>query len=368
MEKIKVCMVANSLEINGVSTVIMNYCRNIDLNQFDVNIVVGAPVADEYVRECKNRGIKIYMLPARRKSKISYYKGLNDLLSKKKFDIFHIHGGSALIAIELLIAKMHGIKIRIAHSHNTTCLHLRMHKILFPIFKRLYTHAFACGKEAGKWLFGNRKFYIIPNGFSTEKYRYNKVIREEERKKLNIDDNKLVLGHIGRFNQQKNHKFLLEIFKEVASKNENAILLLVGTGPDYDLVMDMIKHHPYRNRIIVYGETNKPEVVYNAIDIFVFPSLFEGLPVVLLEAQISGLPCVISDVITEEVDLGNKIVRISLEKSASDWSEVICGLKEENREEFFEKYEKSILKYDIRKNVNILERLYINFVEQNNYV
>ncbi|MGO5444563.1 glycosyltransferase [Faecalimonas sp. LCP19S3_D12] len=356
-KKIKVCMVANSLEVNGVSNVIMNYCRNIDLNSFAVSIIVGTPVATSYRKECEDLGISIYELPSRRNNKKDYYLALNHLLKKRQFDIFHIHGGSALISIELFIARLHKINVRIAHSHNTTCFHLKTHRLLRPFFKHLYTHAFACGEDAGKWLFDNQKFNVIPNGFCVDRFRYNETTRRTEREKLGIEG-KYVLGHIGRFNEQKNHKFLLEIFSEVANRNQQAVLLLVGTGPIYDEVMLLIDQHPYRERIITHEETAEPENLYNAMDIFVFPSLFEGLPVVLLEAQMTGLPCIVSDVITKEVDLGKNVNRLSLCEQPSVWAEQILENHEVDRKEFFEENYRMITRYEIKENVKILENLY----------
>lgn len=356
-KKIKVCMVANSLEVNGVSNVIMNYCRNIDLNSFAVSIIVGTPVATSYRKECEDLGIRIYELPSRRNSTKDYYRELNHLLKEKQFDIFHIHGGSTLISGELFIARLHKIRVRIAHSHSTRCLHLKIHSLLRPFFKHLYTHAFACGEEAGKWLFDNQKFTIIPNGFCVNKFRYNDTVRKVEREKLGVEG-KYVLGHIGRFNGPKNHKFLLQVFSEVAKRNQQAVLLLVGTGPIYDEVVSLVEQHPYRERIIIYGETTAPESLYNAMDIFVFPSLFEGLPVALLEAQMTGLCCIVSDVITREVDLDENVIRLSLCETASVWAEQILENRKIDRKGFFEEKYKMIAWYEIKENVKMLENLY----------
>lgn len=364
-KRIHICMLANSLEVNGVSTVIMNYCRNIDLKRFDISIIVGVPVADIYRKECSGLNIQIYELPSRKTAKKNYYKALYRLLKKKHFDIFHIHGGSSLIVMELVIAKLCGIKVRIAHSHNTTCLHLKTHNLLLPFFKHLYTHAFACGKEAGKWLFDTQKFYIIPNGFCMEKFKYSEIDRDTQRKRLGLEG-KYVLGHIGRFNEQKNHKFLLEIFAKVAQQNKEAVLLLIGTGPSYDSVMKLIQQHPFKNRIITHGETNHPEIMYNAMDILVFPSLFEGLPIVLLEAQVSGLPCLISDVITKEADLSSTVTRLSLNDSSSHWAEAVLDIGRVDREHFFDIYQEGIKRYNIKDNVHILENLYMECCEKYN--
>lgn len=169
-EKIAVIMVVNNLAKNGISMVIYNYCTNIELSKFDITVAAGNPIDPFYEREFSSRGIKLIELPNRKKSSIDYYKGLYSLLRKGEYDIFHIHGNSATVTPELFLAFLAGIKVRIMHSHNTTCIHMKMHKHMLPLFKRLCTAGFACGTEAGNWIFGERNFTVIPNGFDTKKF------------------------------------------------------------------------------------------------------------------------------------------------------------------------------------------------------
>lgn len=363
MKKIAVAICTSSLSVNGISTVIINYCSHMDLKRYNVTILSGAPIADVYRKTCHDLGVEIVELPIRQKSTAAYYCALNRALSRKKYDIFHVHGNSATIAPEIFLAKLHGIQVRIAHSHNTTCNNIKIHKFLQPFLFHVCTNGLACGKDAGKWLFGSIAFTVLPNGFETQQFKFNLYKREATRKRLKIDD-KFVIGHIGRFNSQKNHPFLLEVFKSIAAQKDNAILLLIGNGPDFNVIMKKIEEHPYKNRIIVYGESSDPAALYSAMDVFVLPSKFEGLPVVLLEAQISGLPCVVSDTVTREVDFGN-IVWKSLKDLPSSWADDILlqQVEIQARRESFEKNRNKIEPYDIQNCVKQLESFYFNSIQ-----
>lgn len=354
--KIKIAMIANNLEINGISSVIMNYCSYIDLQKFDITLLVGEGVANVHREKCNNLGIEIIELPSRKKSTLQYVKALNKVMRRQVYDIVHVHGNQTSIAIELLIAKLHGTKVRIAHSHNTTCMSKKLNTLMKPLFKVVYTNGFACGELAGKWLFGNDDFQVIPNGFITNKFEFNQKYRDEIRKKLNIE-NKYVLGHIGRINDQKNQKYLLKIFEEVAKKSNDTVLLMVGIGPMLNEIKSQVEKHPYKNRIILFGETSMPEKMYMAMDLFVFPSKYEGLPVTLLEAQISGLPCIVSDIITREVNLGN-ICWMSIKEEPVVWMKEILKEKYKNKRKEVGNNDEKIKKYDIRNSVKLLESKY----------
>ena len=358
-KKTSVAMITNDLNINGISTVVANYCMNIDLDKFDITVIAGAPIDAIYKQKFDLKGIHYVELPARKSSSKVFYRALYKEFRNKKYDIAHIHGNSATITIELLIAWLNGIKVRIAHCHNSTCDNKKIHRMMLPLFKRLCTGGLACSDLAGQWLFKNGKYEVLPNGFYTERFCFNDNDRSEIRKELNIDD-KFVIGHIGRFNNQKNHPFLLEVFKEVGKERKDAVLLLVGNGPNYDKVMQIIDNHPYKDRIIVYGETTEAEKLYSAMDVFAFPTKHEGLGIVLLEAQISGLKCVVSDVIPHEVVLGDSMVLLSLDDDISKWKDAILKNQSINRNTFYKESEDKILKYDIRKNVKRLEDYYIN--------
>ena len=364
-KKIKVAMVTNHFEITGIGTVIMNYCKALDKNKYDLTILVGLPIAEKYEKECREKGIHLVALPSRHEEAKKHYVALWQALKKGCYDIVHDHGNSSMMAIELTIAKMAGVKVRIAHSHNSTCPNIKVHRILNPYFRTVYTKALACGRLAGNWLFGENNFEILPNGFHTSGFVFSKENRDTIRNELGIK-NQLVMGHIGRINEQKNQEYLLDIFKNVAAVRDDVVLLIVGTGPGEKKIKTLVQEHPYKNRIILYGETDNPTAFYSAMDVFVFPSRFEGLPVVLLEAQISGLPCIVSDKVTKEVDLGD-INWQSIDTTPEKWANAVLNIKqrsEHERSEYRKSHLLQIEKYDIDQSVKQLDNIYINLLMQ----
>lgn len=356
-DKLKIAMVAVDLSRTGISTVIMNYCRNIDLTRCQIDLIVGNRIVPEYRKECDALGVRIIEVPFKLENAKGYYLALFKNLSAKKYDIVHVHGNSAMITPELAIAWLKGIKVRIAHSHNTTCEHVKVEKILRPVFNMLYTHGFACSTAAGHWLFGDNDFYVIPNGFETEKFKFSQNKRDEIRSQLNLSK-KFVIGHIGQFNAQKNHQFLLRVFTKIAEQRDDAVLLLIGNGPDKEKIMGLIDEHTYKDRIIVYGESDHPEDLYCAMDRFVFPSKFEGLGIVLLEAQISGLACVASDVVPSEAIISDNVTSLSLNDSLSVWANNILQDNQIEREHYYARNLQNISKYDITVNARQLINIY----------
>lgn len=362
-KKIKIAMVTNHFGITGISTVILNYCKELDHHKYDLTIIAGQPIAEENRKECAENDIHLIEVPSRHQRPMKHYLGLWKAFRKDQYDIIHVHGSSSMMAIELTIAKWAGIKIRIAHSHNSRCPNKKIHKLLNPYFKMIYTKALACGKMAGDWLFGEGEFEVLPNGFHTKQFDFSQRNRDTIRRQLKIED-QYVLGHIGRVNAQKNQEYLLKVFGEIADKCDKAILLLIGTGPDEEKIKREIEEHPYKDRIIMYGETDNPAVFYSAMDIFVFPSKYEGLPVVLLEAQISGLPCVVSDKVTQEVNFG-EIKWQSIESDPMQWADEILKLKQrtdKERSAYTEKHLQQIKQYDIEQNVKEMEKIYMELI------
>jgi len=358
-----VAVIVNDLNINGISSVIMNYCRNINSERIAFTIISGRPVAEVYQQECKLKGIQIITLSERRKKPVHYYYELFKVLTKKQFDIVHVHGSSATIIVELFIAMLRGIKVRIAHCHANNCNNRKIHYFLRKWMPFISTHDFACSESAGKWLVGDAEFCIIKNGFEIEQFQFNEDIRKIKRKELCVE-NKFVIGHVGRFNEVKNHKFLLEIFEEIAKKRTDAVLLLIGTGPMFQEIAERIAHHPYRERIILYGESRNVKDFYSVMDVFVLPSKYEGLSIVLLEAQMNGLKCIVSDGVPEEVKLSDRIEFLSLQEEKKVWLDRILAAKSQQRKEVFEIFREQFDQYSIKKNVVFLEEMYYSFYKE----
>lgn len=361
-KKIKVAMITNDMNINGISTVVMNYCQHLNKSDFDVTIIAGNPINEFYIKECEQYGISLVRMPARRENPICFYLSLFKQLRKNRYDIVHVHGNSAMITPELLLAWLCGIKHRIAHSHNSTCDNIKAHKILLPLFDTLYTDGFACSILAGEWLFRNKKFTVIHNGFEVEKFRFDEEKRKNLREKYGLEDS-FVIGNVARFNNQKNHPFLLKVFESIAKQNNKAKLVLLGTGPNLESVKKEISCSEFKDRILYLGETSTVNDYYNMMDVFVLPSKHEGLGIVFVEAQINGLPVITSDQVPREVDIGQVANFLSLDASVEEWAEAILRVKPVNRTEFYVKNSNKINLYNIKNNVLTLERYYKAMVE-----
>lgn len=365
-DKIKIAMVTNHFGITGIGTVMMNYCKALDKEKFNLTILAGEPIADLYKCECKKNGIQLIALPSRHQKSLAHYAGLWRELRKRKFDIVHVHGSSSMMAIELLIAKLAGIKYRIAHSHSCHCSNMKLQNLLNPIFKRLYTVSIACSEVAGDWLFGKDNYIILPNGFDTKGFVFSEQKRNKIRRELNIGD-KFVLGHVGRFNNVKNQRYLLELFNDIAIKGEEIYLLLVGTGPDFDMISKLVENHQFSSRIILYGESEDVVALYSSMDVFLFPSLYEGLGLVAVEAQISGLPCVISDKVPRSVKILENVnfkgIGVDDKKA---WIEKIQDYKQLtiDRENIYQNNKKNIQNFDISFCSKTLENIYYNLANR----
>lgn len=358
--KIKVAMCANSLGIDGISTVIMNYCTHLDGDKFEIIIFAGHPISDVHAENCAKYGIKILELPERKKSPISYYKALYRAVKEEKPDIFHIHGNSATVTPEIFIAWLCKVNVRIMHCHATTCNHMMVHKLLNPILQKMVTGRVACSNDAGKWIFGKKDFIVLQNGFETIKYVFDDQTRDKLRHELKLED-KSVIGHVGRFDDNKNQRFLLNIFERLAKINSKAVLVLLGDGPDYNDIRELVKKHPYQNRIFLLGEKTNIFDYYNIMDEFVLPSKHEGLGIVLIEAQINGLPCVASDAVPLDTAVTGYIDYISLEESPEVWAEKIdIQLKRKiDRKNVMTDYKEELDVFDINQASKKLESFYL---------
>jgi len=252
------------------------------------------------------------------------------MMREQHYDIVHIHGSSSLLVIELLAAKLSGIKIRIVHSHNTTCNHRILNLIMKPLFNKLSTYRLACGVDAGKWLFGKQDFRVIKNGISLDKFKFNQSVRTEMRNQLGIS-NKKIVGHVGAFNAQKNHEFLIDVFKELILIDENYVLVLIGDGNKRNDIEKKAVELGVADKIMFLGRRTDIPQLLQAIDIMILPSLYEGLPLVAIEWQAAGLCTIAADTITPEIKLTNLVIFKSLNDTHFEWAETINSMSNQNR-------------------------------------
>lgn len=355
--------------LNGMTSVILNYYRNMDKSGMQIDFVVSNKISKQYRTELESNGSNIYYLP-RKSNPLSYQMKLYKILKEKKYNLVHVHGNSAMMLLDILPAKIANVPVRIVHAHNTTCSHIMLHKILFPIFEKCYTHGFACGQDAGRWLYGDRPFVELKNGIDLMKYQFDKSIREEYRKKIQAG-NKVVLGHVGNFIEQKNHTFLLDWYAELLKENSNYLLLLISDGALLEVMKEKVHRLGIENNVLFLGKTTEVHNYLQAMDIFVLPSLYEGLPVVLVEAQASGLPCLVADTVSREANLTNSIEFVSIDNTV-DWVKKVRETSDQlltrNRNKECLNWQHVIAEagYDITQNANYLKKLYTNYIKKAN--
>lgn len=316
----------NFYDFTGIVTFIRNYCY--PLKQEDINVeYVVFGLHPVFRDELNKLGLKFYEIPDKKKQPTGYYKALNKIM-KKGYDVVHVHGNSAMMSFEMFLAKLHKIPKRIAHAHNTTCDHMILNKILQPLLKNSTNVRIACSEDAAKWCFPETQCHIINNAIETNAFSYNEIYRNSIRKEVGLSDDVFVMGHVGYFNEQKNHDYLIDVFTEVYRRNKKSALLLVGKGDLEDKIDEKIKRNGIENAVYKLGQRSDVNKIMCAMDCFVFPSKWEGLGIVLIEAQCNGLTCCISDCIPLEATMRNENVnRLSLNLNPSDWADAIDKIK-----------------------------------------
>lgn len=315
------------LVYDGITNVILSYLQAMDRSGLDIYVVSTIQCENAIKDKLEKLGCHVVELPSRRTETCKYFWALVSFVSKNKMDVIHAHGNSGTLAIEMVSGWLGGCKKRIAHSHNTKCSQMKADRILRPIFNLFYTDAFACGKAAGRWLFGERAFAVLSNGRDIKAFSFNETIRERKRRDLNLGT-EIAIGHVGGFFEQKNHKFLLEIYREILKIEPSARLFLIGDGPlkkNIEVCAEDMKDH-----LSFVGTTPDMAEYLNAMDGMLLPSLFEGLPLAAVEWQINGLPCILSDAVTRECGFADNCMFMSLEKSAAEWAMTLIAMIKRN--------------------------------------
>lgn len=362
MKKIKLLIVATTkFDADGITNVILNYYRAMDKSDMQIDFIVPNKIRAEIENEIKTNNGNIFVVNDRVKNPIKYMKSIYKIMKTNNYNIIHSHGNSCTLALEMVSAKFAGIQVRIAHSHNSTCKHIFAHVILRPLFNLTYTYAFACGEKAGHWLFKKKSFEIINNGIELNKFQFNVNVRQKYRDDLKINDN-IVIGHIGHFTFQKNHDFIIEVFKELFRIDKKYVLMLIGDGDNRDVIENKVKSYGLTDNVIFTGKSYEVPQLMQAIDIILMPSRFEGLPLTLIEAQAACLTCYVSDVITKEVEITDLVKFISLDETPQNWARRIHSQIEINRKEIANRisYTISSRGYSINENAIKLKDKYLN--------
>lgn len=314
----------------GVESVVMNYYRHIDRTKIQFDFICDEDSTNIPYEEIEKLGGRVILIPPYQKL-FKYHNKLKKILKDGNYKIVHSHINTLSI-FSLFAAKCAGVPVRIAHSHSTTNKKEKkknlLKQALRPFSKVFATNYMCCSELAGRWLFGNKEYdkgnvYLLNNAIDLDKFKYDEKIRSEKRKKLNISDDTLVIGHVGRFVEQKNHRFLIDIFNEIHKQNSNSILLLAGQGPLMEEIKSKVESLGLEEFVIFLGQRNDIDELYQVFDVFCLPSLYEGLPVVGVEAQATGLLCELSSDMTKETKVLDTTRFISLEKTPEEWAKTI---------------------------------------------
>lgn len=348
-----------NLEENGISTFILN--NSYIFSKWGEQITIIAPnrVKKDLKKRIKIKGIRLFELPMRNSSPIIYFWKLIKVFKKGKYDVVHVNGNSTTMSVELLAAWLLGIKLRIAHSHNTTTDHKKVNQLLRPIFDFVVNGRIACNDAAGKWLFQQKRFLVIKNGINLSHFQFEENIRERYRQKLNLSEKNVLLGHVGRFNRQKNQIFLLNLIKQL---EPNYYLILVGSGMYFEKLKRSVNKDTVLSKHVFFtGAISDTAGWLNAMDLFLLPSLYEGQPYTLIEATASGLDALVSSKISQENDLANNISFENL-NSPMRWINEIKSTKTiiEERKSKSELYVKKLRNegYDTVENAKVLLNFY----------
>jgi glycosyltransferase involved in cell wall biosynthesis len=311
----------------GIEAYIMNHYRLFDQSQLIFDFVTDFDFM-VYADEVIAMGSRIHYVPSRRKNIFKHISGIRNIVKNGSYHAvyFNLLSAAGVFSIISLI----GIKTMdiIVHSHNNAVKRMWLHRLCRPVLNMLADRRLACSEQAGVFMFGESTMrkglvLVIKNAIDCERFQFNAEKREQTRKMLGIDEKIFVVGHVGRMCYQKNSLFIIDIFMEVQKRNPESVLLYVGEGEDRPLVEERIRIHGLENDVILLGMRDDVPELMQAMDVFLLPSRFEGFPVVGVEAQSAGLPCIFADTFTHTAALTEYVVFVDVNNSASDWANII---------------------------------------------
>lgn len=331
---IRILNIVGSVDLGGIESFLMNLYRHLDKKKYQFDFVVyQEPKENGHADEIKQLGGQIYIVPPKSEGVVNNLRAIYGIVKENKYQIVWRHTETLFKGLDLWAAKRAGATLTIMHSHNSGASKKEylLGKIVSPIVNPAISLRWACGKKAGLALFGNHDFEVVHNGLILKQWQYDEKRRLQYRKQFEIEG-KTVYGHVGRFAAVKNHIFLLHIFEEILKRDTESRLLLVGDGELKPSIMEEAVRLGIASNIIFAGNRSDVSNIMDAMDVFVFPSIYEGVPVALIEAQSKDLPCLISDTIDRECCVVDENVTFaSLKESASKWADIACIMKRNNR-------------------------------------
>ena len=335
MTPIRVCIFCESWESGGIESFLCNILLRMDLREMEVDLVTSQMKESVFTPQLKEHGVRFYELSGNQKHIAKNHRLFRRLLQERQYDVVHLNVFQGMSQYYAHLAKEAGVPVRIVHSHNTDLrrsrtrtIKLWLHRLYSNLYAKDATEFLACSTPAAEFMFpqkllGEREFTFIPNGIDTARFRFNPIVRETVRQELGITD-RFVIGNVGRLCYQKNQSFLLDVLAEALKIRQDCCLLLVGDGEDRVALEEKARTLNVADRVIFYGTTNQVEKLFWAMDVFAFPSRFEGLGIVAVEAQAAGLPVVSSENVPKEAAVTPLLCRMPLTDGAVAWAQLLC--------------------------------------------
>lgn len=361
---VRILHITGSLRRNGTETFIMNVFRSIDRTKFSFDFLLTSHTEEGFEQEAKDLGARIFYYTPRAKSLVGHRKSLKEFFKHHaaEYAAIHYSGNSFSEILPITLAKKYGVPVRIAHCHNisTSGLHNRIfHAVNRTRLNQVATHFFACSEQAKvngfKGTPALHKANVIVNGIDLKRFHFNPDVRQKLRDQLGLKPEELIIGNVAAFREAKNHRFMLEIMKEILSINSRSKLLLAGEGPLKTEMMALASELGIQNNVIFLGSRDDVPQLLQAMDIFLFPSKYEGLGISLIEAQAAGLPVYTSSNIPKETQVTPLIKYVPLDLSPQKWAKMI--LETDTSHDRTQEYEK-LKMYDINNTVSTLSRIY----------
>lgn len=370
-EPVRVAQIIGKWVGGGVESVVMNYYRYIDRTKIQFDFICDEDSTNIPYDEIEQLGGRVILVPPYQKV-FEYQKELIKIFKDNNYKIVHSHINTLSI-FPLRAAKKAGVPIRIAHSHSTTnkkeWKRNLVKQVLRPFSKVYATDYMCCSELAGRWLFGNKEYdkgkvYLLNNAIDLDKFKFDKIMRKKLRKKYNLKDNDFVIGQVGRIMQTKNQIFTLEIFNEI-SKKMNSKLIYVGSGPMEKILKDKIFQFGLEGNVIMLGQVSNIYEIYNMLDLFILPSFYEGFGIALLEAQVSNLPCIVSNGVPIETKIADNVEFLDLNAGVEKWANKLLKYTNEIR-----KNNDKIIRehgFNIESECRKLECLYLELLFRSDY-
>lgn len=330
-QPVRVLHIVGAIYPGGMENFIMNLYDNIDRERLQFDIAVHARKENDYVDKIERMGGRVYVLPRLTRHPVKSLKALYRIVKDNHYPVVIRHTSNALISPQLLTAKLAGAKT-ICHSHTETDDKKFVHKVGRLFMKAATTERFACSENAGKWMFGNNNYSIVHNAIDIDKFSYTKDKSEQIRREFQLKDAK-VYGNIANLAACKNHLFLIKVFKEIAKLDDSARFFCVGEGDMRAQIEEEIEKLHMQDKVILTGIRTDVEKFMSCLDVLIFPSIYEGLPLTLVEAQAAGLPVLMSDTITSNVIVSKGLVYAkSIEADPAQWAECAMKLADKSRQ------------------------------------